>query len=96
MVASISDQAVAQVHIKNDMMSNEGAYTKKELVVLRDYIVEKCNELEKVIPHDDLCLQIRSTSQNPIPNTVTATAMISMISPTLNGTLLVRQRRRIL
>ena len=53
MVASISDQAVAQVHIKNDMMSNEGAYTKKELVVLRDYIVEKCNELEKVIPHDD-------------------------------------------
>lgn len=53
MVASISDQAVAQVHIKNDMMSDEGAYTKKELAVLRDYIVEKCNELEKVIPHDD-------------------------------------------
>lgn len=45
MVASISDSAVLQVHTKT--------YTKKELAILRDYIVEKCNELEKMIPHDD-------------------------------------------
>ncbi|MDE6621827.1 MAG: DUF3810 domain-containing protein [Lachnospiraceae bacterium] len=53
MVVSISDPAVAQVHIENDMTVNEKPYTKKELAVLRDYIVEKCNELERVIPHDD-------------------------------------------
>ena len=53
MVASISGQAVAQVHTKNDAAANERAYTKSELAVLRDYIVEKCNELQKVIPHDD-------------------------------------------
>lgn len=52
MVVSLSDQAVTQVHIQNDA-ANERTYTKKELAVLRDYIVVKCNELEKVIPHDD-------------------------------------------
>lgn len=46
MVASVSDRAAAQVH-------GERSYTKRELAVLRDYIVKKCNELEKVIPHDD-------------------------------------------
>lgn len=53
MVVSLSDQAVTQVHIQNDAAANERTYTKKELAVLRDYIVVKCNELEKVIPHDD-------------------------------------------
>ena len=53
MVASISDQAVTQVHIKNDAAADEKTYTKKELAILRDYIVEKCNELEKAVPHDD-------------------------------------------
>lgn len=53
MVVSLSDQAVTQVHIRNDAAANERTYTKKELAVLRDYIVVKCNELEKVIPHDD-------------------------------------------
>lgn len=53
MVASISDHAAAQVHIKDDAVVNETAYTKRELAILRDYIVEKCNALEKVIPHDD-------------------------------------------
>ncbi len=52
MVVSLSEQAVTQVHIPNDA-ANEKTYTKKELAILRDYIVEKCNELEKVIPHDD-------------------------------------------
>lgn len=52
MVVSLSDQAVTQVHIQNDA-ANERTYTKKELAVLRDYIVVRCNELEKVIPHDD-------------------------------------------
>lgn len=46
MVASVSDRAAAQVY-------GERSYTKRELAVLRDYIVKKCNELEKVIPHDD-------------------------------------------
>ena len=53
MVASASDEAVAQVHTLNDTTLGERDYTKKELAVLRDYIVEKCNELERVIPHDD-------------------------------------------
>jgi len=53
MVAGISDHAVTQVYTKNDAVENETTYTKRELAVLRDYIVEKCNELEKVIPHDD-------------------------------------------
>ncbi|MDE7416396.1 MAG: DUF3810 domain-containing protein [Lachnospiraceae bacterium] len=53
MVVSISDQAVTQVHTKNDAAANERTYTKKELAILRDYIVERCNELEKMIPHDD-------------------------------------------
>lgn len=53
MVASISDHAVAQIHIKDDTVTNETAYTKRELAILRDYIVERCNALEKVIPHDD-------------------------------------------
>ncbi|MDE7479388.1 MAG: DUF3810 domain-containing protein [Lachnospiraceae bacterium] len=45
MVVSTSDYAVTQVHTKT--------YTKRELAILRDYIVGKCNELEKMIPHDD-------------------------------------------
>ncbi|MDE5700593.1 MAG: DUF3810 domain-containing protein [Lachnospiraceae bacterium] len=53
MVASISDHAAAQVRIKDDTIANETTYTKRELAILRDYIVERCNELEKVIPHDD-------------------------------------------
>lgn len=31
----------------------ERTYTKRELAILRDYIVEKCNTLEKDIVHDD-------------------------------------------
>lgn len=53
MVASVSTHAAAQVHARDDMAANENTYTKKELAVLRDYIVEKCNELERVVPHDD-------------------------------------------
>lgn len=45
--ASTSDQAVAQT------VSDETTYTKKELAIMRDHIVERCNELEKVVPHDD-------------------------------------------
>lgn len=47
MVAGISDDIVTQVHM------NDKTYTKKELAILRDYIVEKCNALEKDIIHDD-------------------------------------------
>lgn len=53
MVVSISDQAVVQVHIQNDATAGGRTYTTGELAVLRDYIVVKCNELQKVIPHDD-------------------------------------------
>lgn len=53
MVASVSDQAVTQVHTIKDAAINEKTYTKRELAILRDYIVERCNELAKVIPHDD-------------------------------------------
>lgn len=53
MVASISDQAIAQVHTPNGAKADGRTYTKGELAVLRDYIVVKCNELQKVIPHDD-------------------------------------------
>lgn len=48
MVVSMSDQAAAQVHRQNGR-----TYTKKELAILRDYIVGKCNTLEARIPHDD-------------------------------------------
>lgn len=51
MFASMSDQALVKTTVR--ATSDEAAYTKKELAILRDYIVEKCNELEKVIPHDD-------------------------------------------
>ncbi|MDE7323951.1 MAG: DUF3810 domain-containing protein [Lachnospiraceae bacterium] len=47
MVAGVSDNITAQVHM------NERSYSKRELAVLRDYIVEKCNALEKEIVHDD-------------------------------------------
>lgn len=53
MVAGISDQMVTQVRARKDMAANEKTYTEKELAVLRDYIVEQCNALEKVIAHDD-------------------------------------------
>lgn len=46
MVVSTSDHAVTQT-------TKEKTYTKRELAILRDYIVEKCNELEKRIVHDD-------------------------------------------
>ncbi len=44
MVVSNSEHAVTQAGKK---------YTKRELAVLRDYIVERCNELEKQMVHDD-------------------------------------------
>jgi len=47
MLASTSEMAVAQV------LAEEKTYSKRELAILRDYIVVKCNELEKVILHDD-------------------------------------------
>lgn len=53
MVAGVSDRAVVQAYAGQDAAAVERAYTKRELAVLRDYIVRKCNELEKVIPHDD-------------------------------------------
>ena len=46
MVVSNSNYAVTQT-------TSEKKYTKRELAILRDYIVEKCNELEKRIVHDD-------------------------------------------
>ncbi len=46
MIVSNSDYAVTQT-------VKERTYTKRELAILRDYIVEKCNELEKQIAHDD-------------------------------------------
>ncbi len=46
MVVSVSDYAMAQT-------AKEKTYTKRELAILRDYIVRKCNELEKKIVHDD-------------------------------------------
>ncbi len=51
MVADISDSAVAQVH----QFSSDGEriYTKKEIAVLRDYIVQQCNVLAEQIEHDD-------------------------------------------
>lgn len=48
MVASISDNAVTQM-----LAANTKTYTKKELTVLRDYVVEQCNTLSDRIPHDD-------------------------------------------
>lgn len=47
MVAGASGNIAAQVHM------GERTYTKRELAILRDYIVEKCNTLEKDIVHDD-------------------------------------------
>ncbi len=47
MVAGASGNIAAQVHM------NDKAYTKRELAILRDYIVGKCNSLEKEIVHDD-------------------------------------------
>lgn len=44
MVVSNSEHAVTQAGKK---------YTKRDLAVLRDYIVERCNELEKQMVHDD-------------------------------------------
>lgn len=44
MVAGISDDAVTQVYT---------VYTKKELAILRDFIVQKCNALAQEIKHDD-------------------------------------------
>lgn len=52
MVVSLSGRSMTQVHME-DAGSGERTYTKRELAVLRDYIVNKCNELERVIPHDD-------------------------------------------
>lgn len=46
LVVSNSERAVAQAATQRN-------YTKRELAVLRDYIVEKCNELEKQVIHDD-------------------------------------------
>ncbi len=46
MVVSNSDRAVTQA-------AGQKTYTKRELAILRDYIVERCNELEKQIIHDD-------------------------------------------
>ncbi len=52
MVVSLSGRSMTLVHME-DAGSGERTYTKRELAVLRDYIVNKCNELERVIPHDD-------------------------------------------
>lgn len=51
MVVSILEDAVTQVHTAR--AADKTAYSKRDLAVLRDYIVRKCNELEKQIPHDD-------------------------------------------
>lgn len=53
MVAAVSDNAVAQVYLATDSSTNETVYTKKDLAVLRDYIVNQCNTLAHEIAHDD-------------------------------------------
>lgn len=45
LLADISDNAVARVRT--------GGYSKKEIALLRDFIVERCNELAHEIEHDD-------------------------------------------
>lgn len=50
MVVSNSEHAVAQISTEKNINKE---YTKRELAILRDHIVEKCNELEKQMVHDD-------------------------------------------
>lgn len=52
MVAGIGESAAAQVPAA-DRSAVRAGYTKKELAVLRDYIVVQCNTLAKEIMHDD-------------------------------------------
>lgn len=51
LVADIADNAVVQVH--QYALDGERIYTKKEISLLRDYIVQKCNALAEQIEHDD-------------------------------------------
>lgn len=45
LLADVSDNAAAK--------ADTGSHTKKELALLRDFLVEKCNALAREIPHDD-------------------------------------------
>ena len=53
MIASVSDNAVAQISAAEYASANENVYTKKDLAALRDYIVIQCNTLAREIDHDD-------------------------------------------